>query len=252
MNTDRDLELLLDQWLAEGPTDDADRLMSEAMAKVTVTPQVRGPLLPWRVDMTAITRLALVAALAASGTALFMTATETGPADPVVPAAEAEADAAVSHKAAAFTGTSKWGVMEEDGQEVSGEDGVSLNGAAWKITLDSMTDARLNGTLRVTLNRDLHGLQGMIGSLAMRIDNDLGSWIGSGQSFSGATGAEQVTFRHALLQGTGAYEGLTALMYVTDSEEDEPFNVEDVYRYVGMVFPGEVPEMPAMPEAPVE
>lgn len=251
MNTDRDLDLLLDQWLAESPTADADRLRSEAMAKVTVTPQVRGSLLPWRVDMTAITRFALVAVLAAAGTALFMTATETGPADPVKPAAEAEADAAVSHKAAAFTGTSKWGLMQEEGREVLGEGRVSLNGAAWKITLDSMTDARLNGTLSFVVNRDLHGLQGVIGSHSMRIDNDLGSWIGSGQSFSGSNGTELETFRHALLRGTGAYEGLTALMYITLTE-DEPFNVEDVYRYDGMVFPGEVPETPAMPEAPVE
>jgi hypothetical protein len=253
MNPDRDLDLLLDQWMAEGPTDDADRLKSEAMAKIAVTPQVRGSLLPWRVDMTAITRLAVVAILAASGTALFMTATETGPAEPVAPAAEADADAAVSQKAAAFTGTSSGGQQTEQGQEVAGEGKMSMLGDAWSVTLEDMSDPRLNGTLTLVANRDFHGLQGRIASLSLRIDNDLGSWLGSGHGWDGSIDSTPAEYGHALLRGTGAYEGLTALMYTT-LDQDGALGPRDsrFQRYTGMVFPGGVPETPAMPEAPVE
>ena len=168
MNDDRELDLLIDQWMAGGPTANPERIKDEAMAKVTVTPQMRRTLLPGRLDMTAITRLAVVAILAASGTALLMTTFETSPAEEAVPAAGADAVADASQKASAFTGTSKWGLQAAEGQEVTDKGKVSKSGDAWSITLDDMSDPRLNGTLYVVMNRDFHGLQGWVASLSIR------------------------------------------------------------------------------------
>ena len=71
-------------------------------------------------------------------------------------AAQDEADsAAASRKATGFTGTSTWGLQYEQGREVVGEGKVSMLGEAWQITLSDMSDPRMNGKLRIRLQRGL-------------------------------------------------------------------------------------------------
>ena len=161
-------------------------------------------------------------------------------------AAQDEADsAAVSRKATGFTGTSTWGLQYEQGREVAGEGKVSMLGEAWQITLSDMSDPRMNGKLRIASNVDFHGLQGRVSSFATRIDNELGSWLGTGHEYFGTTDMDLV-FGQAFYRGTGAYEGLSAMVFMQSPRgHDGP-------DYYGIVFPGEMPEVPEMPEPPAE
>ncbi|MGD8684020.1 MAG: hypothetical protein PVG27_08735, partial [Chloroflexota bacterium] len=53
-----------------------------------------------------------------------------------------------------------------------------------------------------------------------------------------------------LLRGTGAYEGLSALLYIDDPRGTVAY--DGVVDYYGIVFPGDLPTMPPVPEPPVE
>ena len=156
-------------------------------------------------------------------------------------AAQDEADnAAVSRKATGFTGTSTWGVQYEEGREVAGEGKVSMLGAAWQMTLSDMSDPRMNGTLRIAYNQDFHGVQGRVSSFSTRIDNELGSWLGTGEEYFGTSDMD-LLFGQAAYRGAGAYEGLSAMVFMQGRGVDG-------LDYYGIVFPGEMPEVPEMPE----
>jgi len=153
---------------------------------------------------------------------------------------EAESEAA-SQKAASFSGTSNGGIQYAQGEEV--EDGgiISIPGSAWGIALSEMSDPRLNGNLRIVLNQDFHGSQGRVWSLSTRIDNELGSWMGTGRGYLDQTRPVPHWSHQALYRGTGAYEGLTAIVFFD-------FERPSGYDYHGMVFPGDLPEVPEFPE----
>ena len=160
-------------------------------------------------------------------------------------AAQDEADsAAVSRKATGFTGTSTWGLQYEQGREVAGEGKMSMLGDASQMTLSDMSDPRMNGTLRIASNVDFHGLQGRVSSYSTRIDNELGSWLGTGHGYF-ATDVN-LLFRQAFYRGTGAYEGLSAMVFMQAPRGREGLD------YYGIVFPGDMPEVPEMPEPPAE
>ena len=148
--------------------------------------------------------------------------------------------AAGSHKAAAVHGSSAYGIEYDAGQTVQGEGKAAVLGEARQATLSGMSDPRLNGTMRTVYNLDLHGGAGQVKSLATRIDNEHGSWLGTGQGYYDSSVGRW--YFEAVYSGVGAYDGLSALMFILD--EDGGFS------YYGLVFPGEMPEVPAMPEPP--
>jgi len=110
-----------------------------------------------------------------------------------------------------------------------------------------MDDPRLTGTANVAFNVDVHKASDFIDigsqTLAMRIENEAGSWSGQGTSgfHGGATIPEDEAFQLDtwLLTGADAYEGLSAYL-VVDGTEDPP-TVE------GVIFAGELPPFPALP-----
>jgi hypothetical protein len=71
MSTNRDFDRIAAAWLAEGPSELADRVLDDALAEVHLTQQRRGPLAPWRyAPMNAFPRAVaavLVAALVLGG-----------------------------------------------------------------------------------------------------------------------------------------------------------------------------------------
>lgn len=84
MNTKPDFDRIAGAWLAEGPTELADRVLDAALREVHQTKQRRGLLAPWRsIDMTPATRLAAAAVLAVvalGGAAYLIGRPPSGPA----------------------------------------------------------------------------------------------------------------------------------------------------------------------------
>ena len=158
-----------------------------------------------------------------------------------VAAQDEEGDSpADSHKAAAVSGSSAYGIQTDPGQTVEGEGKTSLLGEARRATLSEMSDPRLNGTMRTVYNRDIHGLAGQLMSFSTRIDNEQGSWLGTGQGFWDTDDASW--YFEAVYAGEGAYEGLSAVMQILATGRGE-------FSYNGLVFPGEMPQVPPVPVA---
>jgi hypothetical protein len=93
----------------------------------------------------------------------------------------------------------------------------------------------------MVVNEDFLGLQGRVRSFSTRIDNEHGSWMGTGRGYVATTQRYPHAYLEALYRGAGAYEGLTAIIFAE-------YERGSGYDYHGMIFPGEVPEVPAMPE----
>jgi hypothetical protein len=159
---------------------------------------------------------------------------------------DAEAGA-VSHKAAAFTGAEFCCQELRRGREVSAEGRVSVEGELRVGDITGLTDPRLNGRLRFVRNVDFHGLQDRVLSVSARIDNELGSWLRSGQGYRDR---DFTLRRTVLLRGSGAYDGLSALSYIDDPRCAIAY--DGVVVYYGVVFPGELPVTPPLLEPPAE
>ena len=109
----------------------------------------------------------------------------------------------------------------------------------------STTDVRLSGDLLLNWNSDvflpdyMRETSGAIATAAVVIQNDGGSWQGvwRGLTYPGLDGGQH----HILLTGAGPYEGHAALLYLTV--------IDGVLTVDGLLFPGEVPPVPQLPEA---
>lgn len=77
---------------------------------------------------------------------------------------------------------------------------------------------------------------------AVRIDNELGAWVGTYDGFGSAVGGHE----WIQLRGEGAYEGLTALI-----QQSNDF-VAEVQTYAGVIIPGELPAAQEPIESPAE
>lgn len=232
MNSDRDLDLKLDQWMAGGPTDPADRLKDEAMAKVVVTPQVRGSLLQGRfTNMTAITAIAAALILAFSGAGLFLTVTDTEPAEDPLPPAQLESADVVARVSGHLDGHSVTGsgeVIFEDGR-------MKVLGGAYEGAL-SADDARLDGEATWTVNEEwLRPNLGFITTSRILVENEGGSWDGTLQGWGGPSAGLPEAWS-GVLSGDGAYEGQSAYLQFSPTD--------DAFAFDGYVFPGEMPEAP--------
>lgn len=110
-----------------------------------------------------------------------------------------------------------------------------------------LDDPRLAGTVTVALNANVHKQRDSVEivpqTLAIRIENEAGSWSGHGTSLSHGRGAippeEATNLDTILLTGAGAYSGLTAYLIVDGTRE--PPTVE------GAIVAGGMPPYPDLP-----
>jgi hypothetical protein len=182
----------------------------------------------------------------------------TGPSGDLSPAAVT--DSAVdgtsaqptSAKAVDFSGDYPY--LSAQGGEMSLlADGFVVMGEQIDGVLTELDDHRLNGKVRYVVNRIDHESAGDVVSYVVRIDNDGGSWLGTGYGYND-TADPGFVFDHGnrmrggfdttVLRGSGGYEGLSAIM-VNE-------RAGDTFRVEGVVFSGEIAELPEMPAAPAE
>lgn len=107
------------------------------------------------------------------------------------------------------------------------------------------TDPRADGMLTMELEElTIHGGTPdfvALEALAFRIQNDGGTWSGSGLATFGNERVWGPTVSTATLVGDGAYEGLTMLLYP---------GVEELDPYRGLIIPtADLPEPPALAPA---
>jgi hypothetical protein len=109
-----------------------------------------------------------------------------------------------------------------------------------EVRFEDVSDPRLAGTWRTVINRDVYrDSVSDVWTSAARIDNAEGSWLGH---FTGYLDPDDGRWYHqGILTGTGAYEGLTAIVFKTNTGAMS-------YDVHGMVFPGDLPEAPDLPE----
>jgi hypothetical protein len=110
-----------------------------------------------------------------------------------------------------------------------------------------MDDARLSGTLWHVWNRDFiwgpkkYETEGEVLTGTVELVNDEGSWVGRMRGY--VTQRPERHFWHIELTGTGAYDGLSTLLYA-----EGYFN----HEVEGFVFPGALPEYPDPVEVPAD
>jgi len=168
-------------------------------------------------------------------------------------AAQEEEAAAEPTTPAKVTGTIQSGgdVVQEPTEAVV--DGV-LEVRGFVLVGDAleMDDPRLTGSISVTFNADVHKVSDfeeiVLQTVDMRIDNDDGSWTGQGTQLE-HNGAEipedeMINLQTLPMTGAGAYEGLSAYLFVDFSEG--PPTVE------GAIYEGELPPFPELPAPETE
>jgi hypothetical protein len=156
----------------------------------------------------------------------------------------------VSSRAVDFSGTFPSIAAKSLPGYGDGPDGFVVTGEMYEGKFSDLDDPRLNGKLQIVINRIDHNSAGDVASYAVRISNDAGSWLGTGHGYNDTSNPEFV-FDHwklvfgsldtTIFHGTGAYTGLSAIM--------EGVPTDDGTRVIGVVFPGEIPEIPEMPAA---
>lgn len=163
-------------------------------------------------------------------------------------AAQDEETAAEPGTPARVTGT-----IDDTGSETVQEptedvvDGaIGLRGLIVEGDQFEMDDPRLTGTVTLAMNFDFHSVNDQenvaAGSLALRLENEDGSWSGQGTSVGhGAAGMspeEALGLDTWVLTGAGAYDGLSAILIVDTG--GFPATVD------GVIFAGEMPPAPEL------
>lgn len=123
------------------------------------------------------------------------------------------------------------------------KDGIGYaEGPWWTITLEA-SDPPLTaeGTYSQNWNESHDAQQYGIGAQTYVLDTPDGRWEGSGNILLSST--EQ--YAMIVLDGQGGYEGLTATVLISTG-----FSSGDTF--VGVITPGEPPEMPEAVEPPAE
>jgi hypothetical protein len=110
-----------------------------------------------------------------------------------------------------------------------------------------MDDARLTGTVTVAVNVDVHKESDFVDvaafSLALRLENEAGSWSGRGTGVNHGGGGippeEALSLDTWVLTGAGDYEGLSAYLLVDGTE--------DTATIEGVIIAGDMPPSPELP-----
>jgi hypothetical protein len=104
-----------------------------------------------------------------------------------------------------------------------------------------MSDSRLTGTWTASLGIDRYSPDALGEGVAetytgtVRVENIDGTWVGTQFGCSSCGRGAASDMFHVELVGTGAYEGLSALLYLQN-----PRINDDVVLY-GVIFPGDIP-----------
>jgi hypothetical protein len=237
MTIGNDLGSRLDSWMRQDAHLPDD--LAEVLAKLAETPQRRHRWsiskteLKWRTrSMLSATRVASFVTIFAPGasTALVLTPADDGD-QTLAPAAEVPTLEDMAR--VTWTGTQS----RDDptsGTATRTEYGELVEGHVSAFQIDA-SDERLSGTAAFTVNsRYLEPGDGQYPAsvLVARVvlEADDGTWEGTyvGTDYPGTPDQEG----QYILQGTGPYEGLTAVMTVYGS------------KTAGLVFPGSLPETP--------
>lgn len=238
MTIGRDLEHRLDSWMQEDASLPDD--LAEVLAKLPETPQQRHRWSLTITDTIRRTRSMFSATGVAAATAIFMlgasfalVAQPTG--DPEEQATAPAAEASGPDDIARFTWRSSVSADYPGGTAHATEFGESFRGGRIEYTVDA-SDPRLDGTLAITYNYDYYDSEEIDYPVVVLagvqvLENENGAWQGTGEGidFPGTTDY----LGRSVLNGTGAYEGLTAVLYATGTDQGE-----------GLVFPGVMPEYP--------
>jgi hypothetical protein len=144
-----------------------------------------------------------------------------------------------------WTGT--WTFIE--GSFIGGEDlsGPSYNRTLGRVVSGHLTadDPRIAGTMTQVENANWSASQdpgeGDVGfaSGTMRIDNDEGAWVGTWTSYFGAPPSGEEWY---VLEGEGAYEGLTTVFRFHDDDS----------LFEGVILAAELPARPEPVAPPAE
>ena len=246
MSTDRDVTGIVRSWLEEGVTALPDRVLDAVLDQLPATPQRRARWPAWRLN-TMTTPLRLAAAAAAIGVlaaAVGIVPRTSGPGalDQAASPSPAASPSAVS-PGVLVTGTfAKVLPGDDDFSESNAADfGLQERGRGYMG--ETMTsDPRLSGTVTASDNADRFcdgvcspdTLQADLLWGTFEIANADGTWVGTsvGTTDMAADGAG-VTYYE--LSGTGAYDGMSAVLFETEEFPGPIFNLS------GVMFPGELP-----------
>lgn len=139
---------------------------------------------------------------------------------------------------ARVSGTWVYESTRSEGQlEQSGEFTVTRTGAVSSYVITS-DDVRLGGV--ATATSDLTGWYPpaliFVLDTDWVVEDDEGSWSGSSHFVASMADDDPINAdERVVLDGSGAYEGLTAYLLIADGDE----------TFVGVILPDEMPELPA-------
>lgn len=132
-----------------------------------------------------------------------------------------------------------WQADQEEGQEQVEQLGELMFRSSGNSTTYRVTsgDARFKGTATVT--GDWIGAFPpalvFVADRAWRLEDDLGAWTGNGRRLVSMADDDPLNVEEqVILDGSGAYEGLTAFVIIDFEAE----------RFVGAIIPDEMPELP--------
>jgi hypothetical protein len=151
--------------------------------------------------------------------------------------AQTDSETEGSDASAVLSFTAPYGTQTDLGTAVADEDRSGYRDAAYTVRFET-GDPRISGEMWTLHNweryRDSQGatIVGLAG-----IDGEAGAWQGTFHGY--ASPGDKYLAYQVDLAGEGAYEGLSAMLFMTDNGSS--FDVE------GMVFPGELPPLPERP-----
>ena len=164
-------------------------------------------------------------------------------------AAQDEEAAAEPSTPAKVAGTliQETGDLVQEPTETVVDDVLEVRGVIAEGDRFEMDDPRVTGTVTVAVNVDVHKESDFVDiaafSLALRLENEAGSWSGQGTGInhggSGIPQEEALNLDTWVLTGAGEYEGLTAYLIVDGTE--------DTATIEGVIFAGEMPPAPELP-----
>ncbi len=143
---------------------------------------------------------------------------------------------------AGFTGAFRVGSGRQ-GEAIEQDWGTSIRGEYYPRGTIEVSDDRLSGSHRSIHNYDHFrgGAKYGVRTTDLEITNDLGTWTGQG---IGLQVPHDSTMHYEFrLAGSGAYEGLSALLTLSQDEFGFSFDAD------GVIFPGELPPYPELPPA---
>jgi hypothetical protein len=122
---------------------------------------------------------------------------------------------------------------------------LHLHGTGIVQTIE-WSDSRLPATMILTGNTDVYGEEGdpnggAVYTGALVLQGDEGSWTGTQFGYF----PPDPVIAAMTLEGTGAYEGLSAILYQTYA--DATAQQEDIVSFEGIIIEGQLPPFPDPP-----